>query len=95
MKVLLESGKVLISCFHLASWVLGLPVGDRSGYEKGYVQCPNCRNLEGYWDGERVFFYQCKVRPMKMKVLNYRWRRCPLFVRTAEPVFLRMNLIDR
>jgi len=82
--------------FLVINQVLDLPVGDRSGYEKGYVQCPDCQNLEGYWNGERVLFYKCKVRPVAMKVLSYRWRRCPYFGRRrGESVFDHMRLIDR
>ena len=74
----------------MSNWVLDLPVGDRSGYDKGYVRCPDCQNLEIYWDGERVFYHQCAVRPVRMKIAEARWRRCPLFRwRRGDPVFHR------
>ena len=54
------------------------------GYDKGYVMCPDCENLESYWRAGRFAYFKCKFKPLKMSKLESRWRKCGFFVPSKE-----------
>ena len=57
-----------------------LPVGDR-GYDKGFVRCTDCQNLEAYiGKNDTTKFFRCKLGIVKMDRLRADWRRCQSFV---------------
>jgi hypothetical protein len=63
------------------------------GYGDGYVQCADCQNLESYWKNGEVAFFVCKTRPVTLKKLESRWRKCKNFNHTNEPAISRRNEI--
>jgi hypothetical protein len=63
------------------------------GYETGYVQCGDCRNLESFWKNGELVFFMCRLRPVAMKKLDNRWRRCRCFIHTNDSPLDRRNEI--
>ncbi|MCW4006977.1 MAG: hypothetical protein NWF04_10385 [Candidatus Bathyarchaeota archaeon] len=64
-----------------------------TGYEKGFVQCCDCKNLESYWKDGNVVFFLCRFKPVAMKTLYQRWRRCKFFTYTTQTPLDRRNNI--
>ena len=64
------------------------------GYDKGYVQCVDCRNLESYWKDGSVGFFMCRVKLLAMKQLKGRWRHCKYFIHSNEPPQERRNEVQ-
>ncbi|MCW4017921.1 MAG: hypothetical protein NWF00_04475 [Candidatus Bathyarchaeota archaeon] len=62
-------------------------------YGTGHVQCCECRNLESFWKNGAVVFFMCRVKPVAMKKLDNRWRRCQWFIHTNDSPLERKNEI--
>ena len=55
----------------LASGTVNWTVSEK-GYDKGYVQCSECQNLESYWKNGSIAFFMCRVKPVTLKRLENR-----------------------